>query len=422
VTSRLLPDLRRKVEEPFIETETLVNEIEKRECPGQTTEVLDKVVDFLDETGEVIKAGEYVSLNPCWLSQYALGPIIAPEEMKWHAHTVGGRVTKEEAERAINEYLRYHKIKVTVKIDTVLKMLVDLGLAFMLEDGTYMVPARLPPLHQLSEMWKKEEDKKVYVGRRMLCTSPTSIFSPATFSLFQCQACLQIDKQARLWRDGIIVARAEPVATHVECMAYMVDPLRAVDIVARCGEGSESQCLSLLGEVAKVWAKTVRQHSPGSKYETGYLSRKQLSEHRDKVECYSESDVNEVSIRGPTAAVRKVIGDEELVESLQDLMVLQQVPSQDTPVVKAILRHGCDRWYQLACKMGFSHSEITAISSDKPDYSDKLFATINVMRQKVGQEEEAERILLKACQEIHPPIYGVVCDEAQINVRAVDDH
>jgi hypothetical protein len=43
--------------------------------------------------------------------------------------------------------------------------------------------------------------------------------------------------------------------------------------------------------------------------------------------------------------------------------------------------------------------------SDKPDYSDKLFATINVMRQKVGQEEEAERILLKACQEIHPPIY-----------------
>jgi hypothetical protein len=60
--------------------------------------------------------------------------------------------------------------------------------------------------------------------------------------------------------------------------------------------------------------------------------------------------------------------------------------------------------------------------SDKPDYSDKLFATINVMRQKVGQEEEAERILLKACQEIHFPIYGVVCDEAQINVQPFDDH
>jgi hypothetical protein len=52
--------------------------------------------------------------------------------------------------------------------------------------------------------------------------------------------------------------------------------------------------------------------------------------------------------------------------------------------------------------------------SDKPDYSDKLFATINVMRQKVGQEEEAERILLKACQEIYLSIYGVVCNEAQI--------
>jgi hypothetical protein len=53
VASRLLPDLRRKVEEPFIETETLVNEIEKRECPGQKREVLEKVVDFLDEIGEV---------------------------------------------------------------------------------------------------------------------------------------------------------------------------------------------------------------------------------------------------------------------------------------------------------------------------------------------------------------------------------
>jgi hypothetical protein len=62
--------------------------------------------------------------------------------------------------------------------------------------------------------------------------------------------------------------------------------------------------------------------------------------------------------------------------------------------------------------MVFSHSEITAISFDKPNYSDKLLATINVMRTKAGQEKEDERILLKACQEIHPPIYGVVCDEA----------
>jgi hypothetical protein len=52
--------------------------------------------------------------------------------------------------------------------------------------------------------------------------------------------------------------------------------------------------------------------------------------------------------------------------------------------------------------MVFSHSEITAISFDKPNYSDKLLATINVMRTKAGQEKEDERILLKACQEIHP--------------------
>ena len=36
-----------------MKTEELVSVIEKEECPGQDMEVINKVVDFLDETGEV---------------------------------------------------------------------------------------------------------------------------------------------------------------------------------------------------------------------------------------------------------------------------------------------------------------------------------------------------------------------------------
>jgi hypothetical protein len=36
-----------------METATLITEIESNECPGQDEDVLDKVVDFLDDTGEV---------------------------------------------------------------------------------------------------------------------------------------------------------------------------------------------------------------------------------------------------------------------------------------------------------------------------------------------------------------------------------
>ena len=59
VTDNLLPALREKQEEPFMETEELVSVIEKEECPGQDRKVIDKVADFLDETGEVSYTGCY---------------------------------------------------------------------------------------------------------------------------------------------------------------------------------------------------------------------------------------------------------------------------------------------------------------------------------------------------------------------------
>jgi hypothetical protein len=139
--------------------------------------------------------------------------------------------------------------------------------------------------------------------------------------------------------------------------------------------------LSAIDNITKVFEDRVEDHSSGTKYEAGYQS----SELGKSTECYSKSDVIEVR---PHAAVR----------------------NGKSPLIKAVLRHGSDKWYQLASAMGFSPSQITSFTSDKPNLSDKLLATIHEKLRRIGQEE-TEKILVEAIKEIQPPIYEEVCGD-----------
>ena len=179
------------------------------------------------------------------------------------------------------------------------------------------------------------DEAKVYVGRRCFCSSPTSIFNPSTFVLFQCQVSVNLDIKSLLWRDGILVARARK--SHVQCLAVMVDRLQAVDFVARGKEGSESECLSLLHDVMKEWTDVVEKHSPGTEYEMAYLSRKHLTEHKDRPAVYSQEEVDKATSKGPFAFVTYNI---ELSEQLSDLLVFppEQPVYTNTPNAE-ILTH-----------------------------------------------------------------------------------
>ena len=94
-----------------------------------------------------------------------------------------------------------------------------LGICFKVEgrDNTYMFPALLPP-KDLSVMWKRDESKKVYVGRRQVCSSQTTIFNPSAFCMFQSKVHTTLDTEARLWRNGLIVSRGDSIHCHVECL------------------------------------------------------------------------------------------------------------------------------------------------------------------------------------------------------------
>ena len=51
--SKLLPSLRKRQEDPFMGKATLMERIEQEACPGQEKKVIEKVVGFLDDSGEV---------------------------------------------------------------------------------------------------------------------------------------------------------------------------------------------------------------------------------------------------------------------------------------------------------------------------------------------------------------------------------
>ena len=334
---------------------------------------------------------------------------MAPIHMKWHARAPDGRMTREEAERVVKQYLRDKKINVHVKIDHIFKMLLNMGLIFRLEDGTYMFPSHLP-LKKLSKVWKKEADKQVYVGRRHLCSSPTSIFSPSTFTLFQCQACVKLDIKSLLWRDGMIIARAKK--SLVQCLAVMVDPLRAVDFVARGKEGSESECLSLLDDVTREWSDVVKNHSPGTDYQVAYLSRKHLTEHKDQPAVYSKEEVEKAKKEGPSALV---IHDTELAEQLSDLLVFppgeqEQHPATQPAIVRAVLAHGCSQWYELGLGLGFTDAEVNEYTHNKAEGSGKLLVLLE-RKSNVVSPEVLEDLILNACRRVPRRIYGRVKDE-----------
>jgi hypothetical protein len=387
-----------------METEELVDVIEKEECPGQEREVVDKVVDFLDETGEILHVESVVSLSPSWLSEYAVGLLMAPVDMKWHANAAGGRMTKAEAERVLKQYLYDKKINTRVNIDHIFKALISMGLIFELEEGCYMFPAHLP-LKALSEMWKKVEDQQVYVGRRYLCSSPTSIFSPSTFTLFQCQASVKPTYKSDLWRDGmILVPRAGKC--FVQCLVVMIDPLKAVDFVARGGKGSGSECWSMLQDVMAEWRDIVEKYSPGTEYEMAYLSRKHLIQHSDQPATYSKEEVEKAQKIGASSVVAH---DTNLAESLEELMVFPPGARFATKpaIFHAVLAHGCSQWYELGLELGFTRREILEYCHDIPKYSGKLLVLLDIKR-KEESSEVLEDLILTACKRIPSPIYGIV--------------
>ena len=138
--------------------------------------------------------------------------------------------------------------------------------------------------------------------------------------------------------------------------------VRSVDFACRGGKATELKCVSLLDTVMSLWRDMLDRYSPGTEYETEYLSRKHLEEHIElkQVAVYTEEKIQEAkaTTKGANAAVKQVVGDDLMVESLDDLLVIlpsNAVVVQPSAVVEAVTKHGSSQWYLFGHKLGFSH-------------------------------------------------------------------
>ena len=359
------------------------------------------------------------ALNPASLRHYAIGPLIASEDFKWHVRSKrkDGTVTREEAEKSINDFRKDQKIHIQLNTDKILAMSKSLGICFKVEGrhDTYMFPAFLPP-KDLSVMWKRDESKKVYVGRRQVCRSQTTIVSPSAFGMFQSKVCTTLDEKAQLWRNGLVLSQGDTVSNRVACLVAMVDPVCSVDFLCRGGKATEAECVSLLDTVMSLWRDMLDRYSQGTEYETEYLSRKHLEEHKElkEVAVYSEEEIKEAKAKnkGPRTVVTQVVGDELVEDSLADLLVIllsrQAIPLSPCPVVKAVIEYGVDQWHSFAERLGFNFSQISAMSHDKVSPADKLSAIIQVKTEEVDDVKKMDDLLLKACALLSDPIHAAV--------------
>lgn len=81
-------------------------------------------------------------------------------------------------------------------------------------------------------------------------------------------------------------------------------------------------------------------------------------------------------------------------------------------VIKAVIKHGNDRWYDIGLKLGLSNAQVNTTANDKPSGDGKLLALIERKKEEVGVQCLAQD-LLRACKDISSPIIGAVEDELQ---------
>lgn len=210
----------------------------------------------------------------------------------------------------------------------------DLCLKVDDKDDVYQFPAHLPQ-QKLCDVWKKASRMTEYIGRRVQCSNDSVIFSPGLFNHFQARACLEIDKQARMWRDGIVLTNTDQLDCPVQCLVTMVKPLGAVDFVVRGGQGSQEACLSHLRVVLSVWFKVVKERSPGTGCDFCYLSKDHLVDCHEHPAAYTEDEVAAKRDCGPGSLVRVACDDYDVTDSLRDLVAYDRDPVIDKMIADA---------------------------------------------------------------------------------------
>ena len=251
--------------------------------------------------------------------------------------------------------------------------------------GGYKFPA-LIRAQALFGLWEKDQLYQVYAGVRIVCRTAADIFTPGLFP------CLQLlvqskfpdddDHELSLWSEGLKCCHG-----NVEvCVRHLN---RAIEILARCAEGSRRECADLLHKVYTQVMGVIHQANPRTEVSRHILSAQHLCEHRPDPSIYSAAEIFEAERCGGVAKslsgrIQEPIADLVCCGCPGLLMAAMSTPHaayKDTPLrTRLQLSAMLDppdpmgrNWCLLALQLGITE-EVPAIDTarDQGSPTDKL--------------------------------------------------
>ncbi|XP_065835433.1 uncharacterized protein [Oscarella lobularis] len=289
-------------------------------CAGFSEQVQSLLVEFLQAIGEILVIGDTVILDPPWLCQNVVGPLLSPKIFPIHLDSsLSGTASKEN----IQSVLEIFNKRKWDDVDHTISLLRRLEICYPVleQTETYQFPALIEE-HRPPHAWRKNPDMTVYVGRRLMSEEITDIITPGTMPFIQSSArnasCFR-PSEPIVWQGGLLIKRT--IGSHfVEGMIVFQNREKAMDFIVRGPEHSEKQCMKHLRDLMDVGMEVLLVKSPGTTRTLWYISRTELEALKDFPLAHKSQTVEE-TIKMSKYLNAKVC-QKGIEDTLKDLLAL----------------------------------------------------------------------------------------------------
>ncbi|XP_065839246.1 death-associated protein kinase 1-like isoform X2 [Oscarella lobularis] len=318
---------------------------------GLDKDTLYQFVQFLHGIGEIIEFGDNIILDPPWLCNNVIGPLMSPETFPVCLEGVDdGTVSSKRIEKAI---CQFNKQQRDFPLEVIMELLCSLEICYVVpsEENVYRFPALILKRRR-DEFWIEDEDVIVYVGRRLQCKDETDIIVPGTIPFLQTRSVVCLDPSPQIWKDGMVLEKRIDEMTTIEGLIELQETAKAIDVVARGPANSEAECLDFVKEMLDMVRKVLDDRSPGTIIDCELcLSTSALKKLVEHPPAHKPSLIEIAKSKdSPVSTTRKI---ERYTDTLRDLLI---VPSDHYCLlprkVKVGLQEALNFCKQSLCLLG----------------------------------------------------------------------
>ncbi|XP_065840990.1 serine/threonine-protein phosphatase 6 regulatory ankyrin repeat subunit B-like isoform X2 [Oscarella lobularis] len=319
-----------KIERQFIHVGLLKALVEKNVYPGLKCEELDLLVAFLHGIGEILVVENQVVLDPPWLCQSIIGPLMSPGDFTVHLEgVVNGIVSKDQVKDALELFSEANQTG-NIAVDEAIKVLCHLEICYPVSERPgapvqYQFPALIQTVDR-ERVWQRKEDMVLYVGRRLQCKEKTDIITPGTMPFIQSRAAIKLHpKEPVVWKGGLKMQKTINNC-RLEGLIELHEYEKSMDFVVRGPQDSEGECMTLLNEIMKLGQTVLEEKSAGTDLSLLYLSKTELQKLSVQPLAYASETVEEEKKSGKTTTTvfQAERGQDLTAESLKDLLAVPE--------------------------------------------------------------------------------------------------